>query len=118
MPRLSRISSKRIYDPPANDDGSRARTQPGPRRVGHNPWIEDRLRSDGTGYVRRTRSVPAELIIGSLAQSEGYDAAEFVVRINTWLAERRPDAHQRSVPRVGTPQSVESERSPPIRELA
>lgn len=51
------------------------------------PWIEDRLRPSGTGYLERTRSVPDELTIGSFAQSEGLNAVELVSQINAWLAE-------------------------------
>jgi hypothetical protein len=55
--------------------------------LAEHPWIEDRLRCGGAGYLQRTRSVPSELTIGSFAESEGYDAAELVSRINAWLAE-------------------------------
>lgn len=51
------------------------------------PWIEDRLRSGGVAYLERTRSVPEELTIGSFAQSEGLDASELVLQINSWLAD-------------------------------
>lgn len=59
--------------------------------LARHPWIEDRLRSGGTGYLERTRSLPTELTIGSFAESERYDGAELVERINGWLAEEAPE---------------------------
>jgi hypothetical protein len=59
--------------------------------LAEHPWIEDRLRSGGTRYLERARSVPDELTIGSFAESEGYDAMELVSRINGWLTVGRPE---------------------------
>ncbi|MCC6493048.1 MAG: hypothetical protein IT424_08500 [Pirellulales bacterium] len=53
--------------------------------LAEHPWIEDRLRPGGTGYLERTRSVPNELTLASFAESEGYKPAELVARINAWL---------------------------------
>lgn len=53
--------------------------------AGH-PWIEDRLRPIGTGYLQRARCVPDELTIGSFAESEGRNAERIVDEINSWLA--------------------------------
>jgi hypothetical protein len=55
--------------------------------LAEHPWIEDRLRGGGTGYLERTRSVPDELTIGSYALSEGHDPNELVRTINTWLVD-------------------------------
>jgi hypothetical protein len=59
--------------------------------LAEHPGIEDRLRCGGTEYLRRTRSVPEELTVGSFAESEGYDPAELVARINSWLTEAPAD---------------------------
>ncbi len=58
--------------------------------VAEHPWIENRLRPLGTRYLERARSVPDELTIGSFAESEGFDAAQFVSEINAWLADGPP----------------------------
>jgi hypothetical protein len=58
--------------------------------LAEHPWCEDYLRPTGTRYLERARSIPDELTIGSFAESEGFDAAELVSKINTWLAERPP----------------------------
>jgi hypothetical protein len=51
------------------------------------PWLEDRLIAAGYGYLARTRSVPPELSLGSLAESEGRTADELVALVNSALAE-------------------------------
>jgi hypothetical protein len=56
-------------------------------------WIEDRLRPRGTCYLERTRSVPPELTVGSYAESEGWDAEDFVSQINAWVASGRPASY-------------------------
>lgn len=52
------------------------------------PWIEDELMAWGLDYVRRTRQVPTELTIGTMASSNGFDPAETVARTNALLRER------------------------------
>jgi hypothetical protein len=52
------------------------------------PWIEDELIAWGLDYVRRARQVPAELTIGTMASSNGFEAAETVARINALLRAR------------------------------
>jgi hypothetical protein len=54
--------------------------------LAEHPWIEDRLRSGGTGYLERARSVPNELTISSFAASERYEPAKLVAQLNEWLA--------------------------------
>lgn len=49
------------------------------------PWIEDQLIASGLDYVRRTRQVPTELTVGTMASSNGLDPAGMVARINAML---------------------------------
>ncbi|HVT27462.1 MAG TPA: NnrS family protein, partial [Lacipirellulaceae bacterium] len=72
--------------------------------VAEHPWIEDRLRPTGTRYLERARSVPDELTIASFAESEGFDAAELVSKINGWLTFGTPFSHNSVSP------SCESQR--------
>lgn len=58
--------------------------------LAEHPWIEDRLIELGIGYLARTRSVPRELTLGSLARSEGREPAELVERINALLRDGGP----------------------------
>jgi hypothetical protein len=62
------------------------------------PWIEERLISRGIGYLRRARSVPQELTIGSVAESERVHPGSLVADINAWLGEwrsiKRPSTRQ------------------------
>lgn len=51
------------------------------------PWLEDHLAGWGVGYVSRARSVPRELTLGTLAESEGLDPEKLVTRINDRLRE-------------------------------
>lgn len=74
------------------------------------PWIEDRLRSGGTRYLERTRSVPPELTFGSFAASEGYNAAELIARINGWLAEIPRERGPGGQSRLCEAQELELER--------
>lgn len=53
------------------------------------PWIEDRLIGRGMKHLRRVRSVPQELTICSVAESEGQDADVLVCEVNAWLGARR-----------------------------
>ncbi len=53
--------------------------------LAQHPWVEDRLIAQGIGYLQRTRSVPPELTIGSVAESEGKDGGALVGDINAWL---------------------------------
>ncbi len=55
--------------------------------VGEYPTIEDRLIAEGSEYLKRTRSVPGELTIGSFAVSEGWEPSQAVRQINAWLGE-------------------------------
>lgn len=55
--------------------------------LAEHPWIEDRLRPTGTGYLERARSVPDELTIASFAAHEDFDPSQFVAMLNDWLAD-------------------------------
>ncbi len=50
------------------------------------PWLEDRLIAWGLHYLGRTRSVPRELTLQTLARSEGHDPQALVARVNLELA--------------------------------
>jgi hypothetical protein len=58
------------------------------------PWLEDHLFAWGLGYVGRVRSVPRELTLGTLAQSERKDPEDVIARIND-LLRKAPTADQR-----------------------
>ena len=58
--------------------------------LAEHPWIEDRLISRGIVYLGRARSVPQELTIGSLAESEGLSTERLVSDINAWLNRPQP----------------------------
>jgi hypothetical protein len=60
--------------------------------LAEHPWLEDHLVARGLRYPARVRSVPAELTLGSLAQSEGFDPAATVAWINSLLGEHVEDA--------------------------
>ncbi|RMG40991.1 MAG: hypothetical protein D6725_02215, partial [Planctomycetota bacterium] len=57
--------------------------------LAEHPWIEDRLIELGVDYLARTRSVPRELTVGSLARSERLDPAEFIERVELLLCAER-----------------------------
>jgi hypothetical protein len=55
--------------------------------LAEHPWLEDQLVARGLRYPARVRSVPAELTLGSMAQSEGFDPTATVLWINNLLRE-------------------------------
>jgi hypothetical protein len=55
--------------------------------LAEHPWLEDDLVAHGLRYVARVRSVPAELTLGSLARSEGFDPEATVAWVNARLGE-------------------------------
>jgi hypothetical protein len=65
--------------------------------LAEHPWVEDRLIARGIAYVGRARSVPQELTIGSLAESEGVEASELVSEINAWLSPHQKRGSRRFV---------------------
>ena len=66
--------------------------------LAEHPWMEDHLLAWGCGYVGRVRSVPAELTLGTLAETEGLDPQETVARINALLQTQGQAAAPGSVP--------------------
>lgn len=50
--------------------------------LAEHPGLEDRLIDWGLHYVGRVRSVPAELTLGSLASSEGFEPGVLIEKIN------------------------------------
>jgi len=57
--------------------------------LAEHPWLEDQLLDWGLGYIGRTRSVPRELTLGTLARSEGKEPEELLARVNDLLQKRR-----------------------------
>jgi hypothetical protein len=57
--------------------------------LAEHPWIEARLIARGIKNLERVRSVPQELTVCSVAESEGQDADELICEVNAWLAARR-----------------------------
>ena len=55
--------------------------------LAEHPWIEDQLIESGDDYLTRARTVPHELTIGSLAESEGRAAHDLVDQINSLLVD-------------------------------
>lgn len=55
------------------------------------PWLEDHLFAWGLGYVGRVRSVPRELTLGTLAETEGKATAEIIARINDLLCQQKSE---------------------------
>jgi hypothetical protein len=58
--------------------------------LAEHPWLEDRMLAWGLDYLARTRSVPRELTLASLARSHGWEPAALVAAIQEALAEARP----------------------------
>jgi hypothetical protein len=51
------------------------------------PWLEDRMLQWGLSYLERTRSVPRELTLRSVAESHGWSPGDLVAAIQQALAE-------------------------------
>ncbi len=57
--------------------------------LAEHPWIEDELIHMGIHYLARTRSVPGELTVASMARSHRWDADQLVQQINRLIDARR-----------------------------
>lgn len=64
--------------------------------LAENPWIEDDLHAWGLKYIGRVRSVPKELTLGSLVESEKLDPEVLITRINERLAEHAFNSTEKS----------------------
>lgn len=53
--------------------------------LAEHPWLEDPLVDWEFAYAGRVRSVPRELTLGTLAQSEGKEPEEILTRIHELL---------------------------------
>jgi hypothetical protein len=64
--------------------------------LAEHPWIEDDLHAWGLKYIGRVRSVPKELTLGSLVESEKLDPEGLITRINERLAEHDSNSTEKN----------------------